>query len=199
MLSRAYTSILTARLAIAFCVSLTIAAMGCSGPSDGDGDAGDAGADTNSATPLVSPHSWSAIQASEDPVADAPDTTMCDVANGTKTEELTGETAFGVDTTTCAYVAVRQSTLSPVSEGDTVFVRAWHFKLTAPEDTEAHLAVALDGETIWEERIPIPTERGKLMTAEWTATRDIPVGSDVVFHAHNHGNNEYYLIEVSRK
>ncbi|MGM0559018.1 MAG: hypothetical protein ACQEVA_21720 [Myxococcota bacterium] len=162
-------------------------------------DAADADTESVPSSWLVSPNSWAVIEASEDPVEDAPDTVICDPENGTKIEQLNGEAAFGVSTRACEYVAVRQATLNPVSAGDTVFVRAWHFELTAPEEAEAHLAVALDGETIWEERIPIPSGEGGLLTHEWTAPRDIPVGTEIVFHAHNHGNNEYYLIEVSRQ
>lgn len=204
MMSVAYTSNHTRRLFALACTLALVASMGCSRPSDDNNtmpaDSGtDTVSDASSATALVSPESWAVIPAADDPVEDAPQTTMCDPENGTKVESLSGEQAFGVSTRNCEYVAVGQTTLAPLSEGDTVFVRAWHFELTAPTDAEAHLAVAIDGETIWQERVPIPSGEGGLLTSEWTATRDIPAGSDVVFHAHNHGNNEYYLLEVSRQ
>lgn len=167
--------------------------IGCGDPEDENNE------EEQGPQALVSPHAWAMIPASQDPVDDAPDTALCDVENGTKVEALSDEEAFGVSTANCEYVAVGQTTLGPISSGDTVFVRAWHFDLTAPTDAEAHLAVAIDDETIWEERIPIPSDGSGLLTSEWTATRDIPTGSDIVFHAHNHGNNEYYLIEVSRQ
>ena len=189
----------------AACVSFSIAtlifATGCGlgsdeGSNNGESDAG--GGDTESSrVQLVSPSSWTVIPADEDPFDDAPSATTCEPESGLKTESFSDELAFGVKTAECPSVALRQSSLGEISEGDTVFVRAWHFELTAPVDAEAHLGVAIDGETVWEDRIPIPTEEGGLLTAEWTAPRDIPVGSEIVFHAHNHGNNEYYLIEVS--
>jgi hypothetical protein len=68
--------------------------------------------------------------------------------------------------------------------------------LTAPAASEAHLALQVGEHLIWEAFVPIPTDSDLLMDT-WTAPADIPAGEDIYFHVHNHGNNEYNLIEVS--
>jgi hypothetical protein len=151
-------------------------------------------------TMLVHHGAWALLSEASDPFDDATsEATPCDMfhlGSGFGYELFVGEEAFFVQTGFCDYLTVEQPTLVEIREGELVKVRLWHFELTAPEDGEAHVVVRLGDETLFEDHIPIPIV-SELLSERWTAPRDIPAGTPVQFHIHNHGANEYALIEIS--
>lgn len=150
------------------------------------------------AVSLISHHDWEVVVEGDDPLADhRPDDVDCS-EDARKTEMLDGELSYAVDTTDCNYVAISQPTLDQIDAGDTVSIRVWHFSLTPFADgiEEAHAAVLLDGQVIWEEYIDIPAD-GQLLAAEWEADTELEAGTEAMFHLHNHGNNEWNFIELS--
>jgi len=164
------------------------------------GDDDDAGSDPDGVARLmlVDHYQWRALEKSWDPFEDRPVDVRCDPAGlGFGVEELSDELAFHVRTRLCAYITAEQPSLHEVRAGDLVKVRLWYFQLTSPQPTEAHVAVQLGDELLIDERIPIPTDSGGLLTARWTASETLPAGMPVRVHVHNHGANEYGLIEVS--
>jgi hypothetical protein len=54
----------------------------------------------------------------------------------------------------------------------------------------------LGGDVAWQARVPIPSGSG-LLSPEWLASRELPAGTPVHFHLHNHGANSWSLIELS--
>lgn len=167
------------------------------GDDSGDEDAADAGRDARSATALVSPDAWEKTAEENDPFDDAPDEVECDEDAYEAHALEEGEDGLVVHSEGCNYLTVSQPALDDVQAGDQVYVRLYHFELNAPDGGEAHLAVATEDETIWEEFVPIPAE-GDLLTHTWEATEPISKGDPLYFHFHNHGANEYYLLEISR-
>ncbi len=103
---------------------------------------------------------------------------------------------FEVDTGACNYLSVQQPLLRDIQPCDTVQAVVAHFPLFAVERAEAHVALALDDEIIWEDIVPIPSQDG-LLIPKWEAGRVWPKGTKVTFHLHNHGVNEWRFIDMS--
>jgi len=145
---------------------------------------------------LVDPEAWSYVDAGRDPFSDRPADPQCgDDAWG---PELMGpEMSLGIDTESCHYLVVRQPALAEVLEGDMLFMRLWHFELTASVDAvEAVAALWAGGREIWRGGEEIPSESA-MLAPEWGAPVDIPEGDDVYFRISNHGSNAWNLLELS--
>ena len=82
------------------------------------------------------------------------------------------------------------------AERDVLELRLWHSNLEADEPAEAHAALRIADELVWEDYIPIPTDSA-MMTARIEHHPAFAQGAPVVFHLHNHGSNSWNLLEVS--
>jgi hypothetical protein len=150
-----------------------------------------------SAQPLVDPTAWAAAEDSEDPffAAEQPTTGVCD-SFGSGVEDLEGEQAYFVDTGACAYLTVTQPALRDVEAGTTLLVRLHHFALTSERPASGHAAVATSDGLVWEFETDIPApERDVSETV--TLDHSIAKADPIYFHVHNHGDNEWALIELS--
>jgi hypothetical protein len=74
-----------------------------------------------------------------------------------------------------------------------------HAALTAPATdppTRARMAFVIGGEVALDYTTLI--ESGpEFPSAVWTARKDYPAGTRLLFHVENHGSNEYMLIEAN--
>lgn len=122
--------------------------------------------------------------------AERPAGIECDTVEGLGLENVGVDPAFEIKTGVCNYATVQQPSLGAVAAGDTLDVRVWHWELLNEEVAQGHMAIALDGEVIWERFIDIPAS-ANLIEEELVAERDYPEGVDVQFHVHNHGINSY--------
>jgi len=148
-------------------------------------------------TALIDHERFELMAEASDPFDDRPsDASQC-ASSAYLAEDLGGERVFSVRTESCSYATFVQPSLAPVRRGEFLNARLWHFALNAPDAAEAHVVAGIDetGDGL-EERIPIPAE-GAMIRKSWQAPRDYPAGTPVYFHVHNHGNNEYLLIELS--
>ncbi|MEQ8276313.1 MAG: hypothetical protein RKU31_21730 [Deltaproteobacteria bacterium] len=143
--------------------------------------------------PLVSYDGWTVVDASDDPFTDRLENVDCPPRTGYGAEFLGGEAVFSVDTQNCNYLTAVQPSALDVCPGEELLLRLWHFALNG--SGESHVAIAVGGSTIWEERIPIPAE-AQAFTPRVPAP-EISVGTPVHIHVHNHGSNSYSFIEVS--
>ncbi len=103
--------------------------------------------------------------------------------------------ALELDTGACNYLVLEAPTLAEIVAGDRITVRAFHEDLAALQPAEAHLALAIDGHVVWDERVPVPspaTPYTVTTIADFDAEPDAPV----TLHLHNHGLNTYRLIDV---
>lgn len=125
-----------------------------------------------------------------------------------------GEFSYTLDSNYCNYLTVAQETTRPISRGDKLFVRLWHFALESSSGGRAYTAVQVGDRVIWDARLPIPC-RGGLVgfipggdcldnpanvdvdPAEFVADFDAPAGTPIYFHIQNHGANNYNLVEIS--
>jgi hypothetical protein len=144
---------------------------------------------------LVDHAAWEALGASEDPFEDRFEG-LCTPGQGFFVEEFGAESSLSVGTLYCDYLSAAQPSLVDIAKGDEIVLRLWQYTLTAPEGAELHLGLYVGDERPWEARVTIPRESG-LITAKWRAKRDVPMGTRIVFHLHNHGDNQYNLLELS--
>jgi hypothetical protein len=161
------------------------------------GRAGDGGAPgaTRARSALLWPERWVRIAPAEDPFDDRPPVVSCS-ATAVMAETLAEENVYSVDTGACNYLTAMQPTVRAIAAGELLKVRLWHFELTADEPAEAHAALVIDGITLLDERVPIPSAGG-LIVRELRAERDVAAGARAYFHLHNHGENSWSLVEVS--
>ena len=71
----------------------------------------------------------------------------------------------------------------------------WHGDLAFEEPAEAHVAISIDGEIIWENTVQIPAEAA-IFDTRVTVPFDAPAGSKVEYHLHNHGFNSWTLLQL---
>jgi hypothetical protein len=143
--------------------------------------------------PLVDHNLWVSVGASDDPFDDRPVEVDCSpLAFG---YDFIGEDSMEVDMGGCDYLTVSQASLADVERSDSLYFRLWHNGLVGPEG-ESHVAVTLDGELVWDLRIPIPGE-SQLITETIESDVAASSGSEVLFHLHNHGSNTYNFLEFT--
>ena len=191
---------------------LCLALLGCSGesppgPADARSDgvmaqdeggvdaAADVGADS---TPLVEASLWEPLGQGADPFGDRPAIDPVCPSGGVKVEDGgTGDPLLEVDTGICEYVTLAQPSLARVRAGEEVEVVLWHLDLFAAEPAEAHVVIRLGEHTVWEERISVPA-RANFFSPRWMAPTEVPQGTPVLFHLHNHGVNNWKLLRIRR-
>jgi hypothetical protein len=106
--------------------------------------------------------------------------------------------ALEVDAARCRYLVIAQPSLARVAKGDRLDFYAYHQTLIPPSDEEgvqAHLALALDGDVLWEVHVPLPAAPTPYPVT-LTADRGYAEGSTVVLHVHNHGANKYTFLDL---
>jgi hypothetical protein len=96
----------------------------------------------------------------------------------------------------CNWITLEQPSLRAIRAGDRVEVRAHHSPLTAPVPGEAHMTFVIADEAPLDHTVSIPSDFA-FPSATWTATKDYPAGTPLLWHVDNHGSNEYMLIEVN--
>ena len=145
---------------------------------------------------LVDHFEWDMVSGDEDPfVSMRPEGAMCS-PTAFRFEVIGGESSFEVKSEQCNYLTAMQPALIAVQKGEEIYIRLWHFQLSAPAGALAYMAVAIGDCVVWQEqrRIPAPSE---LLISSFPAPFDIPEGTPIYFHVQNHGANSYHLIEVT--
>ena len=149
-----------------------------------------------SATPgidsLVDLFLFEPVSADEDPFAShRPDEVDCEVGYAVEIA------VFEVETDKCNYGTFAQPILVELDSTDQIRLVIWHLALWATEPAEAHVAIQIGENLIWEAFSPIPGAE-----EVWDITLDldapIPVGTPVYFHVHNHGYNSWRLGLIER-
>jgi hypothetical protein len=96
----------------------------------------------------------------------------------------------------CNWITLEQPSLRAIRAGDQVEVRARHSQLTAPFPGEARMTFVIGDEAALDYTTPIPSDF-VFPSDTWTAPKDYPAGTPLLWHVDNHGSNEYMLIEVN--
>ena len=180
-------------------------ALACTGedgaPIDDDGTAADSedAADAPDDTPidpgpfsLVGVEQWAFDGASPEPFTDPPpDPIVCEVGWGLE------DGVFEIDSGLCNWGVFTQPSQVDVLAGDLVEVILLHDTLYSEDpEARAHLGAALAGTLVWETELMIPAATGFLRPT-WTADGDYPAGTPVRLHVHNHGYNNYRIVDIT--
>jgi len=120
----------------------------------------------------------------------------CDPVEGYGPEPFGADLVMEVNTGYCNWATFEQPLTDDVDAGELVRPRLWHFELTSFEPAEGYAAVAIDGVVQWEYRVAIPSESA-LAADGWITEVDLPAGTPVQFHVHNHGINSWNLVEIT--
>ncbi|HCP44674.1 MAG TPA: hypothetical protein DIU15_01370 [Deltaproteobacteria bacterium] len=142
---------------------------------------------------LVDHLSWMTTPTTSDPLAQhRPGEVSCP-----ETSWAEEDGTLEVDTTTCNYLSLDQPSAAAVAAGQRVRIVLWHDRLDAEQPGQAHAAITLSDQTIWERLIPIPSDAAvydEQVTITMGANQSVPVG----LHLHNHGDNTWNLLEITR-
>ena len=135
---------------------------------------------------------WTILAADADPWADhrAAEKRACPRGFGVEDDVLE------IETTDCGYVSAAQPTLVDLAAGDAIGLLTWHSALASTTPgAEAHYALTLDGATVWEITVPIPSA-ASVYDEQIPVERAVPAGATLVVHLHNHGANSWRLATV---
>lgn len=136
---------------------------------------------------------WRIAGAEEDPFADRPAAVNC------ITQSVTAEgDALEVATDECDYVTLVQPIDPDLMACDVFHASVAHYPLVAEGPATAHVALMLGETLIWERSVPIPGDAAVYEVLH-RPEAPIPRGTNLYFHLHNHGANDWYLSEVGRK
>jgi hypothetical protein len=145
---------------------------------------------------LIDHAAWQATAAQDDPLIDhRPSTVDCGIAGWyVESDQLE------IDTNFCNYAALRQDSLRAIEACDPLRIEFYHFDLLAPEPAQAHAALLIDGQVVWEKFIDIPGDgmiyKAAVYEEEFLSPIAAPAGAEVMLHLHNHGQNTWTLLSV---
>jgi hypothetical protein len=179
------------------CVALVSAllspalALACARPAAESDEAGAGTGETDEFGSLIDHQQWQVVDAAADPLADhRPESVDCG-SDGWLVEATTLE----VRTDFCNYLAVGQPSLVALEQDQLVQVIFYHYDLVAPEPALGHVAIMIDGQMLWEQEIAIPGD-ANVFIEEFASPITAELGSQVVFHLHNHGPNAWVLQDL---
>ena len=137
--------------------------------------------------PILDPMAWRPAIAAEDPFEDRYADPGCS-AGGYGVEG----TIFEVETDLCAYLTATQPLPVDLPAGVTVETLVWHLALFATEPAQGHVALRIGEHMVFDQRVDIPGPE-QVYPVTWTTPQDLPAGTQVYLHVHNHGYNSWRL------
>lgn len=157
-------------------------------------------AESTSFASLIDMENWAPLSASEDPFASAGSQGDASTPPGCGVLGFTVEQGMlEIDTGRCGFMTLEQPALEAVHEGQLVLLTLSHFDLTAPEPAEGVAALALGSCVVWSKTVPIP-RAAEVYEEKFVSDCELDRGDPVLFHLHNHGQNNWQLarVEVER-
>ncbi len=103
--------------------------------------------------------------------------------------------ALEVQTGFCNYLSLAQPAKVALAKGDSLHLVLWHGNLAFAEPAQAHVAITVDGHTVWEQNVKIPAD-ANIYDVRVPVDFDAPAGSKVEYHLHNHGYNTWTLLQL---
>jgi hypothetical protein len=96
----------------------------------------------------------------------------------------------------CNWITLEEPSLRAIRAGDQVEIRSRHAPLTAPVPGNARMTFVIGDEIALDYSTAIPSDFF-FPSVTWTADKDYPAGTPLLWHVDNHGANEYQLLEVN--
>jgi hypothetical protein len=101
-----------------------------------------------------------------------------------------------VETGGCGYFPLETPALHDVAAGDRIGFTLAHGELvSADPGAEAHVALALGEDVVWEQVVAIPAG-SDAVAIELSAPARADAGTPVRLHLHNHGQNQWALQDL---
>jgi hypothetical protein len=141
---------------------------------------------------LTATSAWTFLSTEADPLATERPTTIACGIEGWGPENGKLEIA----TARCNYLSVGQPALTNANVGSRIVGRISHYDLTFPEPAIAHAALLVGGKLLWERTVTIPGP-ADVIDVDALVTSAFPAGVPVVFHLHNHGQNNWQVAPLS--
>ena len=140
---------------------------------------------------LIDPNAWQSIAVGSGPFAElASDESQCD-PRGIKFEEGVLE----IDTGLCSFYTGEQPLATSIREGDTVSFLIYHGALASTEPALGYVALQIGETIIFEREVPIPFS-SQIYADTITTSFEVPSGTPVYFHVHNHGANNWRMAHI---
>jgi hypothetical protein len=136
---------------------------------------------------LVDHELWEPVGAEDDYFEDRPDLVDCP-QSGYGVEDG----FFEVTTDACDYGTFEQPVLIGATRAEKIRLLFWHSPLSASEPAEAHVALGINGQVLWEQYISIPND-AIVYDETISVLEDFEKGDSLHYHLHNHGNNSWRL------
>jgi hypothetical protein len=160
-------------------------------------DATDGGGDTDEGfPPLLEPvvvaeaAAWNPAPHDADPLPQhRPDDSICEGGFGLEYG------TFEIDTGLCTYALFEQPSMHDVPAHTDVRIMVVHDQLYAPEPALAHVLLTIGDAVVFEADVDVPGPYD-LLEQDWVADRDIPSGTPVRLHLHNHGVNSWRILDI---
>ena len=140
------------------------------------------------AVQLLDANAWKRIPSEEDPFLKMKTEHHKCLPLGTYVENG----VFEIDTGLCNFATIVQPLQTEIRQGERLQFTLLHEDLSAPTNATAFVVLSIDGERIWQQEIPIPSEASYYQPL-WTAHKEIKKGAKIVFHLHNHGANNWTI------
>ncbi len=102
-----------------------------------------------------------------------------------------------IDTGACHLAVFEQPLLADVRPDDVLELVFWHNQLVAEEPAEAHFALLVEDEVVYERFVPIPSDP-LAYTDRFDGVTAAP-GDRLQLHLHNHGANTWNLLHLERQ
>lgn len=106
--------------------------------------------------------------------------------------------ALEVETGYCNYLSLVQASKVAVNVGEPLHLVLWHGQLNNPEPAEAHVAISIAGQRVFEQEVDIPS-KGGIYDVVLPSPVNVAEGDEVEFHLHNHGYNTWTLLLLEAK
>ncbi len=111
---------------------------------------------------------------------------------------VTADDVLDIDTGQCNYIALVQPAQTSAPPGSNLLLQGAHLTLFNPQQDgeRGHVALSVGPHLVWERHFPIPA-----LAQAWEAHIPLPegiqAGTPIRFHLHNHGANEWKLLNIT--
>lgn len=86
----------------------------------------------------------------------------CDTIRVGPVTEFGNLRSFEVDSSICSYATMTQRALTPIEEGDGIWVRIWNYQLDNPRDGSVFVTLMIEDEVVYSEELLVPRSSGLL-------------------------------------
>lgn len=142
--------------------------------------------------PLAGAEDWSQVERIADPFVTDVDQAPACLGPGFSVEN----TWLEVDTGVCNWVTVQAGARFMVAPRQMLRLVVSHYDLSAIAAAEARLELRFGNCELWQKTVAIPSPAA-VYTEELESPCAIEQGAPMLFHLHNHGQNNWQLQELS--